>query len=129
VDFVEVFARLVIASCFEPTHLLNLPNYHIYLKLMIDGAPSKAFSGVALQSADGIKGGEPAEEDDGIYENPRFLLSTVPRSPAPSRARYRDPRRPCRYPRRPTVELVVAGAALDHITAGLPLEVVSASLA
>ena len=37
---------------FEPTDLLNLPNYHIYLKLMIDGAPSKAFSGVTLQPTD-----------------------------------------------------------------------------
>jgi len=27
---------------------------HIYLKLMIDGAPSKAFSGVTLQPAEGI---------------------------------------------------------------------------
>jgi hypothetical protein len=31
------------------TDLLNLPNYHIYLKLMIDGAPSKAFSGVTMR--------------------------------------------------------------------------------
>ncbi|MBA3568422.1 MAG: type IV secretion system DNA-binding domain-containing protein [Pyrinomonadaceae bacterium] len=36
---------------FEPTNLINLPNYHIYLKLMIDGAPSKAFSGVTLRTA------------------------------------------------------------------------------
>jgi hypothetical protein len=37
---------------FEPTDLLNLPNYHIYLKLMIDGAPSKAFSGVTMRPRD-----------------------------------------------------------------------------
>lgn len=29
---------------FEMADLLNLPNHHIYLKLMIDGAPSKPFS-------------------------------------------------------------------------------------
>ena len=36
---------------FEATDLINLPNYHIYLKLMIDGAPSKAFSGVTMEPA------------------------------------------------------------------------------
>lgn len=30
---------------FEPEHLVNLANYNILLKLMIDGAPSLAFSG------------------------------------------------------------------------------------
>src|SRR6266478_2598358 len=29
---------------FEPLDLMQLPNYHIYLKLMIDGMPSKPFS-------------------------------------------------------------------------------------
>ena len=29
---------------------INLPNYHIYLKLMIDGAPSKPFSATTLRS-------------------------------------------------------------------------------
>lgn len=29
---------------FEPHDLLNLPNHHIYLKLMIDGTPSQPFS-------------------------------------------------------------------------------------
>lgn len=33
---------------FEAVNLLNLPNYHIYLKLMIDGAPSGAFSARTL---------------------------------------------------------------------------------
>jgi hypothetical protein len=28
--------------------VLNLPNYHIYLKLLIDGEPSKSFSAVTL---------------------------------------------------------------------------------
>jgi hypothetical protein len=33
---------------FDETDLVNLPNYHIYLKLMIDGVTSKAFSAVTL---------------------------------------------------------------------------------
>lgn len=32
------------APVFEAQDLLYLPNYHIYLKLMIDGAPSLPFS-------------------------------------------------------------------------------------
>jgi type IV secretory pathway TraG/TraD family ATPase VirD4 len=34
---------------FEPLDLMQLPNYHIYLKLMIDGTPSKPFSAVTLR--------------------------------------------------------------------------------
>jgi type IV secretory pathway TraG/TraD family ATPase VirD4 len=33
---------------FEPLDLLNLPNHHIYLKLMIDGEPSRPFSATTL---------------------------------------------------------------------------------
>jgi hypothetical protein len=33
---------------FEVLDLLNLPNYNIYLKLMIDGAPSQPFSAETL---------------------------------------------------------------------------------
>jgi len=33
---------------FEPTDLIRLKNYQIYLKLMIDGTPSKAFSAITL---------------------------------------------------------------------------------
>jgi hypothetical protein len=33
---------------FEPADLMNLPNHHIYLKLMIDGAPSQPFSAGTL---------------------------------------------------------------------------------
>lgn len=33
-------------------NLINLPNYHIYLKLMIEGAPSKPFSAVTLAPED-----------------------------------------------------------------------------
>ena len=35
-----------LAPVFDTTDLMALPNYHIALKLMIDGAPSRAFSGV-----------------------------------------------------------------------------------
>lgn len=35
------------APTFDAQDLLNLPNHSIYLKLMIDGAPSPAFSAVA----------------------------------------------------------------------------------
>jgi len=33
---------------FEPIDLMNLPNHHIYLRLMIDGAPSKPFSATTI---------------------------------------------------------------------------------
>jgi hypothetical protein len=33
---------------FDDTDLVQLPNYRIYLKLMIDGSPSRPFSGVTL---------------------------------------------------------------------------------
>jgi type IV secretory pathway TraG/TraD family ATPase VirD4 len=33
---------------FDETDLVQLPNYRIYLKLMIDGSPSRPFSGVTL---------------------------------------------------------------------------------
>ena len=43
----------VIAAEFQPTFptidLMNLPNRDFYLKLMIDGAPSKPFSGRTLE--------------------------------------------------------------------------------
>lgn len=43
-----------LAGEFEPkldaTDLVNLPNHQIYLKLMIDGAPSQPFSAVTLRS-------------------------------------------------------------------------------
>ncbi len=40
-----------LAPEFETEDFLILPNYTIYLKLMIDGAPSRAFSGVTLEPA------------------------------------------------------------------------------
>jgi hypothetical protein len=33
---------------FEEADFMQLPNYRIYVKLMIDGAPSKPFSAVTL---------------------------------------------------------------------------------
>lgn len=33
---------------FDETDLVNIPNHHIYLKMMIDGHTSKAFSAVTL---------------------------------------------------------------------------------
>ena len=39
---------LELAPTFESADLVNLPNYEIYLRLMIDGAPSKAFSANTL---------------------------------------------------------------------------------
>jgi hypothetical protein len=36
-------------SQFDELDLLQLPNYRIYLKLMIDGTPSKPFSAVTLE--------------------------------------------------------------------------------
>jgi hypothetical protein len=46
----------ILAREFEPKFdvedLLNLPNRSIYLKLMIDGAPSKPFSARALNYSD-----------------------------------------------------------------------------
>lgn len=45
-----------LAKEFQPkldtVDLLNLPNYHIYLKLMIDGTPSRPFSAVTLPPSD-----------------------------------------------------------------------------
>jgi len=37
---------------FDPEDLLNLPNHTIYLKLMIDGAPSRPFSAATLRPSD-----------------------------------------------------------------------------
>lgn len=36
---------------FKHIDLMQLPNYHVYLKLMIDGMPSKPFSAVTLEPA------------------------------------------------------------------------------
>ena len=37
---------------FSARDLINLPNYHIYLKLMIDGVVSQTFSGETLKPFD-----------------------------------------------------------------------------
>ncbi len=41
-----------LAPEFDPEDILNLPNYTIYLKLMIDGGPSRPFSAATLQPGD-----------------------------------------------------------------------------
>ncbi len=38
-----------LSPTFEPDDLISLPNYHIYLRLMIDGEPSKPFSARTIQ--------------------------------------------------------------------------------
>jgi hypothetical protein len=42
-----VIARELLPT-FSTQDLVNLPNYHVYLRLMIDGAPSKPFSAVTV---------------------------------------------------------------------------------
>ena len=42
-------------QAFEEIDLLQLPNYRIYLKLMIDGAPSGPFSAVTLEPGFGMQ--------------------------------------------------------------------------
>ena len=42
------FIGLEFQEKFTPLDLMNLPNYHIYLKLMIDGTPSIPFSAETL---------------------------------------------------------------------------------
>jgi hypothetical protein len=37
---------------FSAKDLINLPNYHIYLRLMIDGVVSQGFSGETLKPSD-----------------------------------------------------------------------------
>ena len=41
---------------FDETDLLQLPNYRIYLKLMIDGTPSTPLSAVTVEPQDRIQG-------------------------------------------------------------------------
>jgi hypothetical protein len=40
------------AERFDPIDLMSLPNHHIYLRLMIDGAPSKPFSATTILPRD-----------------------------------------------------------------------------
>ena len=41
-----------LAPTFEPEDLLRLPNFNIYLKLMIDGQPSRPFSAETFASSE-----------------------------------------------------------------------------
>jgi hypothetical protein len=49
---------------FEEIDLLQLPNYHIYIKLMIDGTPSTPFSALTLSHADLSSGYRTAAPSD-----------------------------------------------------------------
>ena len=40
------------APKFDQSDIVNLPNFYLYLKLMIDGAPSKPFSAKSLRFED-----------------------------------------------------------------------------
>jgi hypothetical protein len=41
---------VILYLTFSGSDLINLPNYHIYLKLMIDGVVSQPFSGETSKS-------------------------------------------------------------------------------
>lgn len=43
-----------LAPEFDPEDLLDLPNHTIYLKLMVDGAPSRPFSALTLNSGQNV---------------------------------------------------------------------------
>jgi hypothetical protein len=60
----EVFAQ-EFAPEFKLTDFTNLPNYHIYLKMMIDGKISSPFSAVTLPPDDG-SADEPTKEPSNI---------------------------------------------------------------
>jgi hypothetical protein len=47
---------------FSPADFVNLPQYHVYLKFLIDGIPSKGFSAVTLPQL----GGKTANRDTAI---------------------------------------------------------------
>src|SRR5205807_9646802 len=51
---------------FGEIDLLQLPNYRIYLKLMIDGTPSKPFSALTLEPA--TLPHSPVEDDESFLE-------------------------------------------------------------
>src|SRR5262249_599260 len=61
------------APVFGITDLVNLPNYHIYLKLLIDGAPSQPFSACTLPppARTGSLRGEIIEESRRRYARTR----------------------------------------------------------
>jgi len=56
------------APVFDPLDLLNLPNRDIYVKLMIDGTPSKPFSARTIGPADGTAGPDHSSRGNGCAE-------------------------------------------------------------
>jgi hypothetical protein len=47
VEDAQYLAKEMLPS-FQLQDFINLPNYHIYLKLMIDGVPNKPFSAITI---------------------------------------------------------------------------------
>lgn len=48
---------------FTPLDLVGLPNHHLYLRLMIDGAPSRPFSAMTVLPAEPSGAGEASADD------------------------------------------------------------------
>lgn len=76
---------------FSATDFTNLPNYHIYLKLMIDGKISRPFSAVTLPpdssaensvapDAVSLDGDSPADADQSLSENAELTDDPAPPS-------------------------------------------------
>jgi hypothetical protein len=63
---------------FEETDLVNLPNYHIYLKLLIDGVTSRAFSAITLGPYERRQSyqSEIIEASRKVYAKPREQVET-----------------------------------------------------
>jgi hypothetical protein len=61
---------------FTGTDLINLPNYHIYLKLMIDGVTSRPFSAVTLMPLEtkAVCAGHVIEASRRHYARPRKIV-------------------------------------------------------
>jgi hypothetical protein len=88
----------LLAKAFDPVFreqdLVNLPNHHIYLKLLIDGAPSEPFSAVTLppRSKGRSYKGEIIERSRRQYARPRHEVEQammISGAEPPSRAAQR----------------------------------------
>jgi len=88
----------LLAKAFYPvfgeSDLVNLPNYHIYLKLLIDGAPSQPFSAVTLAPGSSITSHkqEIIEHSRHEYAQPRAKVEQALALSA-SQATYRSSQR------------------------------------
>jgi len=80
---------------FDESDLINLPNYHIYLKLMIDGVTSKPFSAVTLlpaETADSLKA-QVIELSRHKYAKPRATVEREILSQPHHRSNFYDQKR------------------------------------